>query len=183
MGNSHVVRYSVMGNVGQFLSPDGSFRRGSRVILRSSRGLEVGQVLAEATGDAASRSNDGVILRSVVPQDELLLVRMEKDRLAALDDCQQLLKKRGLSVALVDAELLFDGRTLLFYFLGDVPEEVSELTLELSEAYDAKVRFRSFIETMETGCGPGCGTESAAGGGCTDCHAGCGLAGHCGVAS
>ena len=29
--------------------------------------------------------------------------------------------------------------------------------------YDAKVAFRQFAETVKTGCGPGCGTEAAAG--------------------
>ena len=69
----------------------------------------------------------------------------------------------------MDVEHLFDGHTLVFYFLGDVPAEVEHVTGELAEVYEAKAQFRSFADTLTNGCGPGCGTESAEGHGCTNC--------------
>jgi hypothetical protein len=79
----------------------------------------------------------------------------------------------------MDAEQLFDGRSLVFYFLGEVTTELESLTEDLAAAYDAHVQFRKFAETVEVGCGPGCGTEAATGHGCTSCATGCAIAGAC----
>jgi hypothetical protein len=53
------------------------------------------------------------------------------------------------------------------------------VTSELAELYDAQVQFRAFADTLAHGCGPGCGTEEAAGQGCSSCSTGCAVAGAC----
>ena len=88
-----------------------------------------------------------------------------------------MLAERGLAAVLMDVELLFDGASLYFYFLGDVSPEVERLTDELAEAYEAKVQFRRFTEAVVEGCGPDCGTEAAAG--CGDGCSTCGLVIEC----
>jgi hypothetical protein len=84
-----------------------------------------------------------------------------------------------LPAVLMDVEHLFDGQTLLFYFLGEITPELEALTDELAELYELHVQFRRFAEAVTTGCGPGCGTEAATGGGCTSCGTGCAVAGAC----
>jgi hypothetical protein len=79
----------------------------------------------------------------------------------------------------MDVECLFDGRTLCFYFLGQVDPAVAALTDELAQLYDARAQIGRFADTLSAGCGPDCGTESAAGGGCTSCATGCAVAGAC----
>ncbi len=66
----------------------------------------------------------------------------------------------------MDVEHLFDGQSLYFYFLGEITSELEELTNDLAGVYETKVQFRQFVETLTDGCGPGCGTEEAAGQGC-----------------
>jgi hypothetical protein len=77
----------------------------------------------------------------------------------------------------MDVEQLFDGRTLAFYFLGEITPEIEAMTEELAELYEAQVQVRKFADTLTTGCGPGCGTEEA--GGCKTCATGCAVAGLC----
>jgi len=77
----------------------------------------------------------------------------------------------------MDVEHLFDGQTLVFYFLGEMTPELESLTSELAELYETHVQFRKFAETVTAGCGPDCGTEEA--GGCTTCATGCAVAGAC----
>ena len=92
-----------------------------------------------------------------------------------------LLAEHKLPAVLVDVEHLFDGQGLFFYFLGDVPPEVEAYTGRLAEAYETKVQFRKFTETLIEGCGPGCGTEEAKGqGGCDSCTS-CAVASACGT--
>ena len=110
-------------------------------------------------------------------EDELLAARLSQNRQAAFDACTARLAELGLPVVLVNVEHLFDGRSLLFYFLGDVSPELEALTAELAELYEAQVQFRRFTEAVTEGCGPGCGTETAAG--CKTCVTGCAVAAAC----
>jgi hypothetical protein len=86
------------------------------------------------------------------------------------------LKDRALDAVLIDVEHLFDGQSIYFYFLGEVTPEIEAVTGELAETYETKVRFREFVDAVERGCGPNCGTAEAAGCGPTGC-------GSCAVAS
>ena len=83
----------------------------------------------------------------------------------------------GSPALLMDVEHLFDGRSLLFYFLGEVTPELEALTAELAELYETHVQFRRFAEAVNEGCGPGCGTDAAEG--CKTCVATCAVAGVC----
>ena len=78
----------------------------------------------------------------------------------------------------MDVEHLFDGQSLFFYFLGEIDSEVTVLTESLAEAYEAKVQFRQFTESVTAGCGPDCGTEQAAGCASTGCSS-CSLSSGC----
>lgn len=148
------------------------YRRGWRVVCRTQRGLEVGQVLGEADRPRPGAEPDGQLIRPMTVEDDLLWSRLERRKHEALDACADLLRSRSLDAALVDVEPLFDGRSLFFYFLGEVSPEVAELTDELAGAYESQARLESFAATLEAGCGPLCGTAEASGcgsGGCSTC--------------
>ena len=169
----HLVRVGVMAQVGRFRSLEGELvERGSRVVLRTPRGLEVGEVLGH-DGPAAEKP-DGALLRRLSVADDLLIARLEKNRHEAYTACQELLTERGSQAVLIDVEHLFDGRGLYFYFLGEVDPETESLTNELAKAYDAEAQFGQFADALSEGCGPGCGTEDAvngcgSSGGCATC--------------
>ncbi len=174
---NHLVRWSAMGHVAAFSSADTArYPRGTRVVLRTERGLELGEILApQAESPTAPRA--GTIIRAMTEQDHLLETRLSKNRLEAYDACQRKLDELGLDTALIDVEHLFDGRSLIFYFLGDQPPALARVTDELAEAYDAQVQFRAFTDAVVAGCGPDCGTENAAG--CGSCGTGCAIASAC----
>jgi cell fate regulator YaaT (PSP1 superfamily) len=162
------------------MSLDGvAYPRPSRVIVRTDRGLEIGEVLSR--GEDIHRSKaDGVILRGMTAEDELLEQRLKKHQQQAVEACTRRLDELRLGVTLMDAELLFDGRSLLFYFLGDSTLEVVEsVVAELAEVYETKAQIRHFTETLLAGCGPECGTSDAGGGGCSSCASGCAVAAVC----
>lgn len=177
----HLIRYGLLGHVGRFAAVDAAlYPRRSRVVVRSSRGLEVGEVLAGPEGDPlAAGESSGQILRRMSVQDDLLAERLERRRHEAFTACDRLLTDAGVDAALVDVEHLFDGEGLFFYFLGDPPQAAADITRRLAETYEAAVEFRKFAETLTEGCGPGCGTEAAKGqGGCSSCVS-CAVASAC----
>ncbi len=173
VAEEHFVRVGALGNIGRFVAADNArYPRRTRVVCRTKRGLEVGEVLADAYSDDLSASVAlGTLLRRLSVEDELLLARLERHRHEAWEACARLIEQRNIPAVLIDVEPLFDGSSLIFYFLGEVTEEVEALTADLAEAYESKVQFRKFAETLAEGCGPGCGTEEAAGcgTGCASC--------------
>lgn len=178
VGRQHLVRVGALGHVGRFTSVDAvRYPRNSRVVVRTGRGLELGEVLSPPSDRAAAERSDGSIVRGVTPEDQLLAVRLEKNRQAAFEACVLRLKDMQSSAALMDVEYLFDGQTLLFYFLGDMTPQLEALTAELAELYESRVQFRQFADAVNEGCGPGCGTDAAAG--CKTCVSGCALADAC----
>jgi cell fate regulator YaaT (PSP1 superfamily) len=168
----HLVRFGVMGHVGLFASPDATrYPRDARVICRTSRGLELGEVLYPLSDRRADA--DGTLLRGVSVEDDLLLARLQQHREEAFQACRRLLRERQIAATLVDVEHLFDGQSLFFYFLGETTPELDAVTAELAQIYEAKVQFQRFADSLEQGCGPGCGTSEAANGcssgGCSTC--------------
>lgn len=181
----YYVRIGVLGQVGRFRAVDGlGYARTARAICRTVRGLEVGEVLGRCDGVdephlAAGLQSDGELLRTVTPTDDLLIARLEKNRASAYEACVERLQKLAIDAPLIDVEHLFDGQSLYFYFLGDIPPAVESLTAELAEVYDARAQFRQFADTLATGCGPDCGTEHASGKGCGDSCGSCAVAAAC----
>ena len=177
----HLVRVGAMGQVGRFTATDAvHYPRGTSVVLRTQRGLELGEVLAPPTvsGDGPGETS-GEILRGVTPQDELLSERIRKNKQRAYDACAERIVERKIDATLIDIELLFDGSSLFFYFLGEITPEIERLTAELAEVYEAKVKFRQFTEAVVNGCGPNCGTDDAEGG-CSNCTS-CAVSASCGI--
>jgi cell fate regulator YaaT (PSP1 superfamily) len=178
----HLVRYSLLGHVGRFVATDAMrYPRNTRVIVRSPRGLEIGEVLAVPEPTDTTGETDGQILRRVTVEDDLLAARLEKHRHEAFSACCDLLEEHQVLAVLVDVEHLFDGQGLFFYFLGEVPAQANAVMQQLADIYETTVEFRKFAETLAEGCGPGCGTEEAKGqGGCASCTS-CAVASACGT--
>lgn len=167
-----------MGHVGRFIAAEPMrFPRSSRVICRTQRGIEVGQVLSPAAHPASDSQPDGQLLRKVTDQDELLLERLEQHRGEAFDACTRLLKERTIPATLMDVEHLFDGQSVYFYFLGSTTPELDALTRELAATYEKQVQFHRFAQALSEGCGPDCGTEDAAG--CGDACSSCAVVSAC----
>ncbi len=174
----HLVRVGALGTVGYFTAVDAvCYPRAARVIVRTGRGLELGEVLAETDETANECATAGSILRGVTVEDDLLLARLEKNRSEAYDACAGRLARLALPSVLMDVEHLFDGRTLVFYFLGEMTAELEAVTSELAELYESQVQIQKFADAVNEGCGPGCGTEAASG--CKTCVSGCAISAAC----
>ncbi len=183
MARFFLVRLGAMSNVGRFYAADDGVRypRASRVVVRTARGMELGEVLSDAD-EVPLYQADGKVLRRMTISDELLQARLQKNHEKAYEACAARIAELNLPVTLMDVEQLFDGRNLVFYFLGDPSPELDQITGELADLYDTQVQFRQFAESLAAGCGPGCGTDAAEGGGCgTSCGAGCGVSSACGT--
>jgi cell fate regulator YaaT (PSP1 superfamily) len=167
----YMVRVGSGGETVTIQSGAFQLNRGSRVVCRTKRGLELGTVLCESSTDQLSDA--GRFVRSADANDELLWSKLLELSRDAAELCQQLLREQGLDDVLLDVDPMLDGKTLYFNFLGDPSQEASDRIAELAEVYRASVAASPFAQRVEVGCGPGCGTESKSGcgtsGGCVAC--------------
>ena len=173
----YLVRVGKLGQIGRFRSLDqAELRRGARVVCRTQRGVEIGQVLGPAQlKPAAVDLSDGRLLRRMTVEDEILWGHLQEQADVAQQACQRWLSERAVAGLLIDVEPLLDGKTLYFHFLSEVSPEIQSHLDQLVAIYERSVRESKFAQLLEHGCGPGCGTEEAKNGcgtkgGCAVCH-------------
>jgi len=142
----YVVRHGVMRILGVFsTSRNETFTRGNQVIARTQRGLEVGEVLCEATEHAlANLQNpaEGQILRKMTSQDELELRKLRDQEEAEFKACQGHVDKLGLEMKLVDVEHLFGGERVVIYYLAENRVDFRELVRVLAAEFQTRIEMR-----------------------------------------
>src|SRR5262245_6385005 len=107
----YIVRHGTMRFLGPFEADDGvTPTRGRPVVVRTERGLEVGDVLCEATPRAVellTEPTSGRIIRAVNDADQAQLDRLGELERAEFATCQRFVSQRRLQMELVDVEHLF----------------------------------------------------------------------------
>src|SRR5688572_7541856 len=142
----YIVRHGVMRNLGVF-APRGrdTFVRGDQVIARTTRGLESGEVLCEATDAAVAQMVDakqGQILRRMSDDDARDLRKMFEQERREYSVCQQEIKQLGLEMKLVDVEHLYGGERVVIYYLADGRVDFRELVKTLANEFQTRIEMR-----------------------------------------
>jgi cell fate regulator YaaT (PSP1 superfamily) len=179
----YLVGYGVTGDFGRFRADAAlSLPRGSRVVIRGERGLELGQVLRRATDRTArflGSGSVGELLRPAGPDDEEQSRRMQQRGAKLLRRGGEQIEQLGIPVALLDVEVLLTGTHAVLHVVRWGECDLRELVRPLS------VEFELSISLIEVGApaqphkeAHGCG--SCGSGGCGSGSGGCGSG--CGVA-
>jgi cell fate regulator YaaT (PSP1 superfamily) len=142
----YIVRHGVMRNLGVF-SPRGrdTFVRGEQVIARTSRGLESGEVLCEATDEAVASIKDakqGQIVRKVTGDDVRDLRKMFEQERREYEICQREIKQLALDMKLVDVEHLYGGERVVIYYLAEDRIDFRELVKSLATEFQTRIEMR-----------------------------------------
>lgn len=153
--------------------------RGERILCRTARGVEMGEVLAATQSEHVSIVDASKLIRKSRPEDALLWKQLTALSVDASTACQTFLQEQSSPDILLDVEPLIDGRTLYFHFLGSPSPETEMRVQELSEIYQKSVASSRFATLLEHGCGPGCGTKEKSGCGTGGGCAVCAIAGGC----
>lgn len=144
--SKYIVRYGAMRFLGSF-APRGSesYDRADRVIVRTNRGLEVGEVLCEATEDALSQLRDasqGQILRRMTADDENELNHIQSQEPGEFETCRRCVHELGLQMELVDIEHLFGGERIVVYYLAEQRVDFRELVKRLASEFQTRIEMR-----------------------------------------
>jgi cell fate regulator YaaT (PSP1 superfamily) len=144
--SNFIVRHGATRLLGSFTAPEGqSFSRGERVILKTDRGLELGDVLCPATEQAISHITDptrGQILRAMSAEDRVKAEESLAQAKQQFDIACSVVEHRQLAMQLVDVERLFGGERLIFYFLSEKRIDFRELVKEMARELQMRIELR-----------------------------------------
>jgi hypothetical protein len=180
MSDEYLIHHGCAGHLGRFRSAGASsFGRGDAVVVRSRRGLELGQVLCPSSSDGAVLPDPfvGELLRSANCDDFADAGRRRKSGLLLFDEATRDAGHRGLPLAVIDIEILLDGRQAILHAVRFGPCNEAPFLADLGDRHDLIVRLYDVssepVAEDEHGCGS-CGEGGCGNGGCGDCGNGCG---------
>jgi cell fate regulator YaaT (PSP1 superfamily) len=142
----YVVRYGAMRILGIFESTEEpGFPRNRKVIVRTDRGLEAGEVLCEAgerAGAALPDTPGGQILRGMTPDDANEVSRLHDQEGRECQICMRCIDQLGLDMQLVDVEHLFGGERIIVYYLAEGRIDFRELVKMLAGEFQTRIEMR-----------------------------------------
>ncbi len=142
----YVVRTGVMRALGVFVSGrDEAFSRGVEVVVRTDRGMEIGEVLCEATEQAIGQLKEaghGQLLRLMTPDDARERSRLLDQARQEFQTCLRLIEQEKLEMRLVDVEHLFGGERVVVYYLAENRVDFRELVRQLAGEFQTRVEMR-----------------------------------------
>lgn len=199
-GDYCLVRFGTAGFLGYFrlADPDVVAERGDMVVIRSARGVELGEVLRRDASDlglvmaptgrspgSASEAPSlagGTVLRRATAADQARTAALAGPCSELLACAESLCHEQNLPILVVDAEAVLEPVTFVLHLLrlGQVDER--PLVAALSRQFQALVRVHDLTASAAADgdtcgiCGAGsCGSGGCGSGGCqTGCASGCG---------
>jgi cell fate regulator YaaT (PSP1 superfamily) len=119
--------------------------RGQKVVVRSDRGTELGDILCPASDRTARflpNPVQGEILRLVTAEDGAYEARLAEQRNVYFTTCQELIAKRRLQMDLVDVEIIHGRERVVFYYLAEKRVDFRELVKDLARALRTRIEMR-----------------------------------------
>jgi len=141
-----IVRHGAMRLLGEFTTPAAAgVDRGSRVVVRTERGLELGDALCPATPQAVAylpEPTQGDILRPMTDDDRRREELLRETGKTQFETAARLVAEHKLQMQLVDIEPLFGGERLVFYFLADKRVDFRELVRAMAREFQTRIELR-----------------------------------------
>jgi cell fate regulator YaaT (PSP1 superfamily) len=140
-----IVRHGTMRFLGEFDPAGATYSRGAEVVVRTERGLEIGQALCPATPRAMqmlSEPTSGRIIRLLTDQDCEERDRLKEAEKREMETCARIVAQRRLQMELVDVEHLFGSERIVFYFLAEKRVDFRELVRDLAREYQTRIEMR-----------------------------------------
>jgi cell fate regulator YaaT (PSP1 superfamily) len=145
MASHWIVRHGAMRLLGEFEADEADVRRSDEVVVRTQRGLELGQVLCPSSPRAVELIGDllhGKVLRRMTDKDRSERARLHDRERSELATCSQFVERRKLQMDLVDVEHLFGGERIIFYFLAEKRVDFRELVKDLAREFHTRIEMR-----------------------------------------
>ncbi len=115
------IRFGILKNIENFYTRISALKKGDKVIIRSSRGVEIGEVVSQQqkiNGETYTASI-GEVLYKVTEEDKKKQQKIEEEIIPSeLNFCKKKVKEHNLPMKIASAEHLFGSKKIIFYFLA-----------------------------------------------------------------
>ncbi|QEG39979.1 PSP1 domain-containing protein [Roseimaritima ulvae] len=118
---------------------------GTKVIARTPRGMELGEVLCPATAQAVSHLEnppEGQVMRSLTAEDENELAHLQSRAEEEFKQCQRAIAELRLDMQLVDVEHLFGGERVVIFYLAENRVDFRQLVKRLAGEFQTRVEMK-----------------------------------------
>jgi len=158
-----IVRHGLMRQIGQF-SHDLSRvpPPGAKVVIRTDRGVEIGEVLRGVANDGCQRcmtqeqlsafvhangpeypfKRGGTVLRVANSQDIVDARHLENSARDEAKLCRQMIRSSRLQMRLVTVEHLLGGERIIFYFTAETRVDFRDLVRTLASEFRTRIEMR-----------------------------------------
>ncbi len=158
-----IARYGLMRRTGEFAHNLQTLPRlGTKVVVRTERGVELGEVLSNVcdetcygcvrredlagylkmNGPEYPFRRDGKVLRLANPQDVIDQRHLESSAREESTYCRQQIRELDLKMKLVTVEHLLGGERIIFYFAAEHRVDFRELVRRLANQYRTRIEMR-----------------------------------------
>jgi len=141
MGYHVIARYGAMRHIGVF-DTDILLRRAEQCILRTARGVELGETVDKAYEPEPEEQSVtvGQVLRRATPRDVTRVEEIE-EQIAPQEYsfCLGKIREHELPMKLCSVEHLFGGDKIIFYFLAEVRVDFRALVKDLAGQYRTRI--------------------------------------------
>ena len=143
----YMVHYGAMRLLGVFsYADDVALRYGTRVIVKTPRGQEVGIVRCEATPEILAKLDGGFIedriIRPMTESDEFECRKLRQEEQNELERCKQIVQEVGVAMELVRVEHIFGGERLVVYYTAEGRIDFRELVKHLAAEFQIRIEMR-----------------------------------------
>jgi cell fate regulator YaaT (PSP1 superfamily) len=134
----------------------------TRVVVKTERGLELGHLVGQACYKAGQfklgaeqvkeyfDKNDiefsialaGKVIRFATASDLSEERHLRKNTQQQIECCKRFAKELGLPMKIVDAENIFGGERIIFYFMAEGRVDFRELVKKLANEYQSRIEMR-----------------------------------------
>jgi len=139
---------------GEIIKKD-AFQIGEHVIIKTDLGTDLGKIVKieeEPEGELESQDKDNnFILRKCGSDDLLKLKEKNKYKKETIKKCETFIKKKNLSMKIIDALFSFDGSKIIFAFTAPTRIDFRDLVKELVQEFHKSVRMHQVGARQETG--------------------------------
>jgi cell fate regulator YaaT (PSP1 superfamily) len=122
------------------------YARGQKVIARTGRGQELGEILCEATEHVLSQMgpdpHTGQILRLESAEDHVEIRRLHQQETGEFETCKNRIAELGLEMQLVQVERLYGGERVIIYYLSEQRVDFRDLVKVLARDLQTRVEMR-----------------------------------------
>ena len=144
--------YSIMQVRGGELVEKNQFKVNDHLIIKTDLGTDLGKVIKiEEKSEEDDQQRKNFILRKANTHDLEKLKERNKHKKEILKKCEQLVKKRKLSMKIIDAHFSFDGSKIIFAFTAPSRIDFRLLVKDLVQEFHKSIRMHQVGARQETG--------------------------------